>query len=76
MSLEIVQFIQAQIISYDSKSKEKNLTNDFIKAQSSNLVEELGQIQHIFTDKTGTLTCNDMTFRKITIAGKHYGLFF
>jgi magnesium-transporting ATPase (P-type) len=37
------------------------------------LNEHLGQITHIFTDKTGTLTCNDMNFRKASINGVSYG---
>ena len=37
------------------------------------LNEELGQVSHIFTDKTGTLTCNIMEFRKCSIGGKSYG---
>eukprot|EP01035_Chromulina_nebulosa_P026323 gene26323-34439_t len=37
------------------------------------LNEELGQISHIFSDKTGTLTCNIMDFRKATINGVCYG---
>jgi len=39
-----------------------------------NLNEELGQISHVFTDKTGTLTCNVMEFRKCTVGGYSYGL--
>lgn len=35
--------------------------------QSSNLNEELGQINYIFSDKTGTLTQNDMVFKKVII---------
>lgn len=35
--------------------------------QSSNLNEELGQINYIFSDKTGTLTQNDMIFKKVII---------
>jgi phospholipid-transporting ATPase len=38
------------------------------------LNEELGQISHIFTDKTGTLTCNIMDFRKASINGVSYGV--
>ena len=41
--------------------------------QSSNLNEELGQIQYIFSDKTGTLTCNVMEFKNISIGGISYG---
>jgi magnesium-transporting ATPase (P-type) len=38
------------------------------------LNEELGQISHIFSDKTGTLTSNIMDFRKMSINGVSYGM--
>jgi phospholipid-transporting ATPase len=44
------------------------------KVQSSNLNEELGQIQYIFSDKTGTLTCNVMDFRKMSAGDATYGV--
>jgi len=38
------------------------------------LNEELGQISHVFSDKTGTLTCNIMDFRKMSVNGISYGI--
>lgn len=44
-----------------------------MKVQTSSLNEELGQIQHVFTDKTGTLTRNYMSFKHMVIGEQTYG---
>lgn len=47
-------------------------TNKKTECRAMNITENLGQIQYIFSDKTGTLTENKMVFRRCTIAGVDY----
>ncbi|XP_030365357.1 phospholipid-transporting ATPase IK isoform X2 [Strigops habroptila] len=44
------------------------------KARSTSLNDQLGQIEYIFSDKTGTLTQNIMSFKKCCVNGTVYGM--
>jgi phospholipid-transporting ATPase len=72
VTVEIVKFAQALFISWDINiyDTERDMPT---RVQSSNLNEELGQISHIFSDKTGTLTSNVMQFRRFSAGMTSYG---
>uniref|UniRef100_A0A672NDQ9 Phospholipid-transporting ATPase n=1 Tax=Sinocyclocheilus grahami TaxID=75366 RepID=A0A672NDQ9_SINGR len=74
VTLEVVKFTQALFINWDVEMYYAE-TDTPAMARTSNLNEELGQVKYLFSDKTGTLTCNIMHFKKCTIAGITYGHF-
>ncbi|CAI5509421.1 unnamed protein product [Closterium sp. Naga37s-1] len=72
VSIEIVKIFQAWFISAD-RGMYFAETDMPARARTSNLNEELGQVDTVLSDKTGTLTCNQMDFLKCSIAGVAYG---
>uniref|UniRef100_A0A0D3GHY8 Phospholipid-transporting ATPase n=2 Tax=Oryza barthii TaxID=65489 RepID=A0A0D3GHY8_9ORYZ len=73
VSIELVKVLQAHFINQDLHMFDED-TGNTAQARTSNLNEELGQVHTILSDKTGTLTCNQMDFLKCSIAGVSYGV--
>lgn len=71
ISIEVVRTIQALFIYFDHEMYYKP-TDTPTLARSWNLADDLGQIEYIFSDKTGTLTQNKMIFRQCSIGGRTY----
>ncbi|KAL2578725.1 hypothetical protein AAZV13_15G024500 [Glycine max] len=73
VSIEFVKVLQATFINQDIQMYDDE-SGTPAEARTSNLNEELGQVDTILSDKTGTLTCNQMDFLKCSIAGTAYGV--
>jgi phospholipid-transporting ATPase len=69
--MEFVKFFLGSLINSDLDMYHEP-SDTPATARTSSLVEELGQIDYIFSDKTGTLTCNIMEFKMCSIAGIAY----
>jgi magnesium-transporting ATPase (P-type) len=73
VSMELVKAMQAHWINKDLAMYHPE-TNTPAHARTSALQEELGQVNWLFSDKTGTLTSNVMNFMACSIDGKMYGM--
>ena len=72
ISVEVIRLGHSLMINWDIKMYHEE-TDSPAQARNTMLAEELGQIKYIFSDKTGTLTQNVMTFKECSINGKMFG---
>ncbi len=72
VGLEVLKLVQSMLIASDQRMYDSETNNNAL-ARTSDLIEELGQVEFVFSDKTGTLTKNEMIFRKCSINNIIYG---
>lgn len=73
VTLEIVKFWQGFVFMNWDKDMRDPTTGEFARCRNSNLNEDLGKIEYVFSDKTGTLTSNEMQLRQVSIKGQVLG---
>lgn len=71
VTIEIVKYWHAILINDDLDMYYDKMDTPAV-CRTSSLVEELGMVEYIFSDKTGTLTCNQMEFKQCSIGGIRY----
>ncbi len=64
ISLDMAKFFQSTMMSHDAKMNHPDLP---FRVQNTLVNEDLGAVQYVFSDKTGTLTDNSMEFKRCTI---------
>ena len=65
------RFVGSEFIGWDLKMYDEE-TDQPAEANTSDLNEDLGQVEYLFSDKTGTLTQNVMIFKQFSIDDKIY----
>ena len=70
VTVEIVRYGQGMLLARDPLCTAAGVPAE---VQTSNINEELGQVSYVLSDKTGTLTQNQMEFKCLFVDGQHFG---
>lgn len=71
VTIEMHRVVGGLFMEWDLEMHDEN-TDQPCVVNTSNLNEELGQVNILFSDKTGTLTKNEMIFQQCSINGKKF----
>ena len=71
ITIEMVKVAQVYLIHSDPLMWEKK-SGERAKCKSFNIAEDLGQVEHVLCDKTGTLTENKMIFKACSVLGRDF----
>uniref|UniRef100_A0A670YW80 Phospholipid-transporting ATPase n=1 Tax=Pseudonaja textilis TaxID=8673 RepID=A0A670YW80_PSETE len=71
VTVEMQKFLGSFFITWDKEMYDENIQEGAL-VNTSDLNEELGQVEYVFSDKTGTLTENTMEFIECSIDGYRY----
>uniref|UniRef100_A0A8C5WV84 Phospholipid-transporting ATPase n=1 Tax=Laticauda laticaudata TaxID=8630 RepID=A0A8C5WV84_LATLA len=71
VTVEMQKFLGSYFLTWDEEMFDEE-TGEGPLVNTSDLNEELGQVEYVFTDKTGTLTENNMEFIECCIEGHIY----
>lgn len=71
ISMELMRTFQGDLLEYDLEmSIVREGKREKCHVLNSTIIEELGNVEYLLTDKTGTLTSNEMVFQYIWINGQ------
>lgn len=72
VTVDMVKYLQSKLVT-GHPSLFSDISQTDCTVQSSNLIDELGKIDFIFSDKTGTLTRNNMIFKSVIVGATSFG---
>jgi P-type E1-E2 ATPase len=76
ISMEVLKTLQGDLIGHDIEMSmilpDKKNKRQYCRVQNTSIIEELGNVEYVLSDKTGTLTSNEMVFKNIWVEGTEY----